>query len=511
MPQVNYPCAVAIDWLECFCESRRPFLQEPPVTRFSWEQKPFGSKMWEHIFEVFYSDDGSQFEPFAVVCSCLHGKAQQPRACSVKIANEQLYKPTLWARFFQFVQEYEIQIVNLSRIDLAADFIYLYGRVSGRQLVNNIKSCRWWKCGTAKVSEHYFMPYSVRWDFDPDDMDVDMFAQNGKIELKTESMTFGTKASFAQVCLYDKTCEIERHSVDGVCAKEYIRDTWKQAGVYDEKRHTWRIEIRLNSKALTIRDYTRSEGLRPVNITDIMPDRLVSTFLAAADVWFRLVDVTRGDPNFTITSDFIETNRRKKNRFPKVTLWKRSDFRTEFCSRPHQETASRFVKSMINRLERTARDFDTNKIPRARTEDPHVLREAAHVLRGIFVSEVLKERKEAETDYFCKLYIQLSRDLAARRKECGRNMELSREELSLLAFLTSDTGPISAQKRREIDQSETIPFYQSISREDLETIEQINAPTQPARLLEIWDPYQLEDTDDNDFMRWRLEVESLTL
>lgn len=498
---------VSIDWLEMFCQSRQPIEMEPEVTKYSWERRAFGSKMWKYIFDVYYSEDGGTFEPFAVVCSYLHGKVEKPWGCSVKIHNEQLYKPHLWERVFDFLSYYDLQVMTLSRVDLAADFLYLYNRVSGKQLIDNLKSLRWWKCGTSKVSEHYYMPYSLGWAFRAQDMDVEILPQGSGIGLNTESMTFGSKACFAQVCLYDKTAELKRHEVDGVCNKEYIRDCWKQIGVFDEKRHTWRIEIRLNSKALTLACPELKEGLRPVQLADLMPARLYSTFKAAVDVWFRLVDASQGCSDFKPNAAFIAKYTKKKCKFQKVKLFAESDLHTSFCSRPHQATASRFIKSMINRLEQTAHELRSRKAPQARQEDPYVLTEAADVLKGIFANEVYNERVAAQTDYYSKVYCNLLRSLRYRQKELGRNADISEDEIALLAFLTADKAPLTLQQRRKLENEDGIVLTDCLHDEAIDQIIEQQQRSRSVDLLEFYNPYQGESECDDEFMKWYLQIE----
>lgn len=495
---------LSIDWLECFCMTDNAISAEPPVSCFMWKERPFGSKMWEHIFEVTYLIDGQEPAPFAVVCTHLRGKIEQPCAASVKIANEQLYKVELWTRFMQFRCLYGITIKNISRVDLAADFIYLRGRISGRQLVKNIKELRWWKCGSVNCSEHYSLPYSIKWAANPDTMEQTLYAQSGRAELRTESLTFGTKSSFAQVCIYDKTLELSSHEVDGVAQKEYIRDAWKQAGCYDPTRHTWRIEIRLNSKAMTVADQYASGGLRAVQLADLYPDQLPQTFQAASDVWFRLVDASKGDPDFCPDSQFCQSMRKRKNEFQVVRLFPAIDCHIRFSSRPHQSQASKFINAMIKRLDSTADQFDNQELPARRKSDPHFLREAAQVMRSIFAAEVAKERKEARTDYFVQLYRELKDEIYYRKLRERDEMELSTKELSLLAWLTSPAGPLTPMQIYEVDHDGEIIFEDLLTDEQCHVIAALQQSPARIRIVEkdmnpSRDPDQMPDFNEYQY------------
>ena len=508
MPQVNFNVMVSIDWLECFCMVDNPISQEPPATTFAWKQRQYGSRIWEHIYEVWILQDGVFLEPFAVVCAGLRGKLSQPCACSVKIENEQLYKPGMWDRFAQFRALYGIQIKNISRCDLAADFIYLAGRVSGRQLVRNIKELRWWKCGTVKCSEHYSLPYAVQWAMNPADMELDTYGNAGESAIRVESLTFGTKASFAQVCIYDKTLELQQHEINGIAEKEYIRDAWKQAGCYDPKRHTWRVEIRLSSKAMTMTDPFAKDGLRPVRLADLYPERLNETFFSAQDTWFRLIDVSQGNPNFKRTPDFCRKYRKRKNEFRRVKLFQDIECLHEFTTRPHQSKASRFVRAMINRLDDTANQFDRKELLQIHKSDPHTLRSAAQILRGIYSAEVVAERKAEREQLFVDQYISLLRELQQRKMFEGDDMEVSSREMSLLAFLTSPDGPLTKEQLFKAEHDGEICLFDVLPDDDADTLRELNLNHEPAAISEYQVRPWAGDDIYNDFLSWSMNPET---
>lgn len=440
MPQTNFPILVSLDWLEFFGE----FQVEPQYLKdagpFVFEQRKFGSKMWSTIYEISALVEGANAQPFATFCVGLRGKFANPNAASLKIANEQLYRDNFFQRLWSFQLLYKFDIRQLSRVDLAADFLYLKGRVSGYRLVQNLKSLKWWKCGTSSCSEHYSMPYSIKWAKIIDQMEEEVFLNAGELTSRVESLTFGTKASAAQVCIYDKTLELEeqtrralqvrkRDDLDvtttlmngqsdenstqiplletGICPKQYIVDAWKEAKVYDPHRHTWRVEIRLNSKSLTIADPSNETGLRPLYYNDITKPQLWKTFKSAADVWFRLVDATEGGRIEKVTKDTIKKFAAHKCKLPVVDLFPFESLEFGFSRADHVPTPSRFTRGIINKLDSLSNDQARGVLQCESEIDRMVLRRAANVLCSIYKIE--KEQERAE--HYDKLLMSLDEGL----------------------------------------------------------------------------------------------------
>lgn len=462
MPQQYFPCMVSVDWLELFCLSLSPISSDLPPTIFCTKSRDRGSKLWQNILDVYFVDGDCQGAPFGVLCAGLRGKQPNPLGCSLKLANEVLYKKDWHENLMKFIAIYGLRIMNISRVDLAADFLFLNGRVSGRQLVSNIKNLRWWKCGTVNCSEHYTMPYSLSWSIDPDAMDVDIFDQSNSDGLRTESLTFGSKASFAQVCIYDKTLELKHLTIDGVCSKQYIIDAHQEAGVFDPTRHTWRIEIRLNSKAGTLKDEHAPNGLRPLHLTDLYYGKLLLTFRAAADVWFRLVDASCGDPNFKCTPDWAAKYRKRKNEFEVVDLFPFKSLTQHFASRPHQEIPSRFIKAMINRLDSFGTAIRRKEVATKYRYNAILLEASANILRNIYDRSREKERQQTIQDNFEELYMSYKIEMQQRISQYGIASPLSEREKVLSKLFTDKLSPVSRERQFELDRDNTRGFFSMV-------------------------------------------------
>lgn len=330
--------------------------------RWDWKPKRYGTKQFRTIWEISTIDSDGCLEPFGVLCSEPTTPSMNPCMCSFKVENHVLYRQgeKSWLDMVRmFLADYNFKILSISRCDLAADFIYLRGRVSGPKLIENIKSFRWWKIGKYKVAEHYRMPYELKtssWSDNADERPL-MFFQRQKVAARVETMTFGSMSSDAQVCVYDKTLELNRSSVKisadddapAESAKEYIRDCHKAAGVFSPKLHTWRIEIRLKSKSLFLFDNLRMTE-RPLELADLEPASLFETFRAAANKYFKLVDASINGSE-QITPAYCQKMASHKNRLPEVELFTPSSARVTFTKKKYHEPANKFHRAVIKRLD----------------------------------------------------------------------------------------------------------------------------------------------------------------
>lgn len=384
MPQKNHKLLVSVDWLSLTLISNRTLtadhvrqeIQEPDRNsldfkgiykvsgRFNWvwSLRPYGTKQFRSVWEIALVDEDGVLEPFAVICSEPTSAKIDPAMCTLKVENHFLYRDCgcYWLDALRcFLADYQLRFVHISRCDLAGDFLYLVNRVSGPALVSKIKNLSWWKCGTTKIAEHYTMPYSIKSDNWANDTSLapSIYLQNQQIAPRVETMTFGTMSSDAQVCIYDKTLELNRSNVEieingqshVESAKEYIRDCHKQAGVWDPKRHTWRIEIRLKSQALFILEPGAYKE-RAIELADLDQIHIFDTFRAAADRYFKLVDATEGGSQ-EITPEYCTTMASHKNRLPLVNLFPRSVMTQTFTKKKYHEAANRFHRSVIKRLD----------------------------------------------------------------------------------------------------------------------------------------------------------------
>lgn len=360
MAQINYPYLVSLDWVQLSLTASTELYVIENKGSFICSSRNRGSRQFKNIIDVSYVTADAELIPFGVFCCTPTLESWSQRTCSLKLDNSLLYNSVDGGWFnvlSMFLGTYELTISHLQRCDIACDFVYLKNRVSGAALAKNIKSMKWWKCGSVNISEHYAMPYSIKWqrDIAMDGYETEIYLQGGELCPRVESMTFGKISSGAQVILYDKSLELKSHefSIDGgetkICSKEYIRDAWKSANVFDDKRHTWRIEIRLSSSALFMRDTMNGEDRR-VTLADIIGENLKYTFLVAVDRYFRLVDFTFGG-TMPVDVRRCYSMASHKNRLPKVELFDYCDMNCKMCRAKYHIPCNQFNRSVVSRLQ----------------------------------------------------------------------------------------------------------------------------------------------------------------
>lgn len=358
MAQTNFPYMLSIDWLQLSLTAADELYGIESFDCFICSQRDRGSRQFKNITDVNYISTDGELIPFGVFLSTPTLATWSPLTCALKLDNSLLYNSVdggWFAVLGKFIRCYNLTISHIQRCDLACDFLYLKGRLSGSQLCHKIKSMEYWKCGSVNVSEHYTMPYSIKWqrDISLDGYESEIYLQSGSLSPRVESLTFGKLSSGAQVCLYDKTLELKSHeiTIDGkkVCSKQYIRDNWVNANVFHVKRHTWRLEIRLSSQALFIFD-SKDDKERRITISDIIGDALRYTFLMAVDRYFRLVDFTIGGTQ-PVSVDRCFAMSTHKNRLPIVNLFDCDGLNCQMCRAKYHLPCNRFNRSVVTRLQ----------------------------------------------------------------------------------------------------------------------------------------------------------------
>lgn len=421
MPQAFYKNLISVDWLSIMVRAFKLDFENMPSDEFYWKERPYGSKQFHHIFDISSIDHDGVLQPFCTFSYEPTLSSWPSDLCSMKLANNIFYckADAPWQDLLsRFMIHYMLQEVSISRCDLACDFLYLRNRVSGPMLVEKLKTFAWWKCGSSKCCEYYKMPYTLKSEnpFQGESSDIQVFLNGGKMVAATESLTFGTMSSDAQVCIYDKTLELKRSEIEvdvmgekvNVSAKEYIRDAHKSGGVWDEKRHTWRVEIRLRNKALLLSD-TNTGMERPMMLQDLQPSNLITLFVLASDKYFRIVDFSRGG-TAEVTAKRVELYAKHKERLPIVDLFRPKTLLLSMSKKKYQKNPTRFTKAVISALNTNADDIE--KAPNQpwsknlQPSDANVLREAGRILRCVYAGQYANLQNNRQ-DIFEKNFLDL--------------------------------------------------------------------------------------------------------
>lgn len=399
----NY--CISVDWLSIYGVIAGDVFVSDERGGYRVSLMGHGSKIWKKLFRVEVLQDDGKWRPFGSVGvdpwferteGGLKSGGLSGDSFLLKLDNSLLYECDWFALMVNFLNVFHLKYKSVSRCDLAADFCMLKNHVTGKKIVRMIKTLKWWKAGQNKIIEVYRLPYhfkkvskgSVHDGWNPDAKE--WFSDNAEDSL-TESLTFGTHSSICQVQLYDKTKELERSEVDGVCGKEYIRDRWKESGILRDGLHVWRLEFRLSSRAECV--VTRGLGLdirngsvsteRKLALWDLDNDNLWYTFQCVQNSWFVLLDATQGGKITTIDAEYMRKMKTHKGRLPRICLFDEYN-EMHFKTRKYQPNPNRFIRVLMNALRTKSADILLGNIPGTK-EDATNMMDAHDSLKHIFL------------------------------------------------------------------------------------------------------------------------------
>ena len=230
--------SLSIDWLSFYCSSLygevQEFVTQSIEGTFSWEYEhaEHGTRHYKQL--IYVRKDGEDiFEVQQVPCSNL----LQAKSMIIKVCNRFLYSKGLFFYIDMFCKQQNIEILNLSRVDLCADFNYFYKKLHPITLISGFLNSTYRHVGRGLGSSHF--NHSAK--------------REGKFSrsfLNYTGLSFGTNQSACKVYLYDKSFELMT-----VKDKPHIRQLWKQCGLVNDKdTHVWRLEISIKSKGMKFRD-----------------------------------------------------------------------------------------------------------------------------------------------------------------------------------------------------------------------------------------------------------------
>lgn len=310
------PYLVSYDWMSVSVQLTRNFdpQREKQQSGYTLKPKPYGSKMWAHIAEV-YEPDGT----------LLGTLAWEPRSTSIsslagifKAENQVLYESDMWDRICAGLLGLGVKFKNISRMDLACDFNEFFNGLHPQTLINGYISGEYVKVGlnrayafidpntyTTAHSDEDFKVYDrcpnfegtkqrardEKWVAERNEeiansgLPLLEFKQCSRVNAPRaahiQSLTFGRASNPVQVILYDKSKELRE-----VKMKRYIVDNWRRAGL-DLSRPVWRVEIRLRSEAAKVENLVNGE-IQTLSLMDIVAQKqLEAIFTAYSEKYFK--------------------------------------------------------------------------------------------------------------------------------------------------------------------------------------------------------------------------------
>ena len=228
---------VSIDWLGIYCDCSVLY-QHPD---YMFDKEAYGTQVFKDMYTIYREGD-----EIAILTCNPRSSALKAGTGLLKILNPILYKPDLADITLTLCHKCNIQVLNISRLDLCADFNQFEGYPDMQDFFQDFLTLKLWKIGAAK----YKVCANKATEFD-----CDYFKMIGLQSSRHtyQYLRFGSKVSKISAYLYNKTQEFR-----DVKRKNYIAEAWAVNDI-DEKKEVWRLEFSLKGNAIKFIDAMSGE------------------------------------------------------------------------------------------------------------------------------------------------------------------------------------------------------------------------------------------------------------
>lgn len=219
---------VSIDWLSIYCDCSAM----APCQDYIFDKEPYGTQEFKDMYTIYLYG-----EEIAILTCNPRSSVMKPGTGMLKILNPILYQQGLPEIVYDLMYGCNIQFLNISRLDLCADFNHFEGYPQMQQFFKDFLTIKLWKIGAAK----YKVCANKAVEFD-----CNYFKMIGLQSSRHtyQYLRFGSKVSKVSAYLYNKTQEFR-----DVKRKNYIAEAWK-ANEIDEKQEVWRLEFSLKGDGI---------------------------------------------------------------------------------------------------------------------------------------------------------------------------------------------------------------------------------------------------------------------
>ena len=219
---------VSIDWLGIYVDCSAMVIEDPYI----FDKEPYGTQVFKDMYTIFLYG-----EEIAILTCNPRSSALKSGTGVLKILNPILYQPQLSEIVYNLLYDTNIQAINISRLDLCADFNSFDGYPNMQDFFHDFLNLRLWKIGAAKYK--VCANKATEWD-------CDYFKLIGLQSSRHtyQYLRFGSKVSKVSAYLYNKTQEFR-----DVKRKNYIAEAW-EANDIDEKKEVWRLEFSLKGDGI---------------------------------------------------------------------------------------------------------------------------------------------------------------------------------------------------------------------------------------------------------------------
>lgn len=219
---------ISIDWLSIYCDCSALKKHDDYI----FDKEPYGTSVYSDMYTIY-----KYGEEIAILTCNPRSSAMRKGSGVLKILNPILYQQGLSEIVYNLLRDCNIQFLNISRLDLCADFNHFEEYEDMQNFFQDFLTLKLWKIGAAK----YKVCANKATEFD-----CDYFKMIGLQSSRHcyQYLRFGSKVSKVSAYIYNKTQEFR-----DVKRKNYIAEAWA-ANAIDEKKEVWRLEFSLKGDGI---------------------------------------------------------------------------------------------------------------------------------------------------------------------------------------------------------------------------------------------------------------------
>ena len=219
---------VSIDWLSIYCDCSK-MVQHGD---FVFNREPYGTSVYADMYTI------SIYQKEVAILTCNpRSSALKAGTGILKILNPILYSQFLSAVIYKLLHDCCIEFLNISRLDLCADFNHFDAYPNMQDFFQDFLTLKLLKIGAAKYKVCADAMTNQKHEF---------FKMIGlqSSQHTYQYLRFGSKVSKVSAYLYNKTQEFR-----DVKRKNYIAEAWA-ANDIDEEQEVWRLEFSLKGDGI---------------------------------------------------------------------------------------------------------------------------------------------------------------------------------------------------------------------------------------------------------------------
>ncbi len=219
---------VSIDWLSIYCDCSAMYKHSDYI----FDKEAYGTSVYADMYTIYLYG-----EEIAILTCNPRSSALKKGTGVLKIVNPILYQIGLDQIVYNLLQSCNIIPLNISRLDLCADFNHFEGYPEMQVFFQDFLNLKLWKIGAAKYKVCANKAEQIEGDY---------FKLIGLQSSRHtyQYLRFGSKISKVSAYLYNKTQEFR-----DVKRKNYIAEAWKENGI-EESKEVWRLEFSLKGDGI---------------------------------------------------------------------------------------------------------------------------------------------------------------------------------------------------------------------------------------------------------------------